>query len=301
MAAETLSSMFAAPFQITGTLTITVTDDANPGGVVRSFSGGSLWYRTFLALRTGAAGTSDDPVELLTQTTNVVKGGGSLWSFTLLANGLVRANYTGTSVNGQIAWTTSTSLRNQLGFTGTLSFGHSGSEHVDATYLPNHCAFAYRRDRDTGWQERMPHGVFTRMGSGRMYGFTSGLGGMRRSFDLSAHPYDWSTRQANGMNATPAFDDEANWNIPNADFGSVPNGWSLRQFFQGVAAGSQRIGVALGNFQALAGGSDLLFHDCFLSAAGSTGEAKTEPFSPRASLLYTRKGVELEWFGKSTR
>lgn len=298
-------SAMAQPYTLTGPYTCTVKDDASVGGRTVTFNPGGtpLAYRTFLAKQVGAAGTKSDPVELLADVAAQLNlaAGGTLWGVVMQSTGLVRLQYLGMSVNGEIHWTSSSAvtIRNQLGHTADVVLAPGGAAYVDAAYLPNHFVLAGYLANDAGWHARMPRFAGSRTDYGVAYGTSNGAPGMRRKFDLAGHPIDAATRASLGMYSTPAFDDRANWAALNNAVGLTPTGWSVRQFMD--SAPGQRLGVALGTFQALVSGAQLDFDDANLSVEASQGEDRTLAFIRGYAGKYTWRDVELEWLAKSTR
>lgn len=250
-------SLFALPVQWTGgPYAANVTDTGGVLRVVNLIGSGTLWTRTFLAPTSG--GTSEAaPTDLLRYVQaalNAAPGSGSDWVVELTTSGLVRVYYFGTGT-GAIVWTTSTAIRNALGFTGNLSIPTGTS--VTATRHPAFCWLPFSLEGDPGWQPEPSLLVSAKLSTGQEVVWSEGTQELERSMRARFCPATEAIRIARGVYGTPYYppaDEPTRWTAPSIVPSAVAaSGWTVHETLS-VAPGL-RIAMALYDLQQLVAGT----------------------------------------------
>ena len=305
MATPALSSLFAQTFQTSASLDVKASDSFSS---LRTISVAAAYYRLFLA---GSAwtGTATQPKDLLRtfQAALNLGVGGTFWTVTLTAAGLVRITYAGGTGAASITWS-SAALRNLLGFTGgTATFAAPGA-FADGALQPLFCAFSHNARRGSTGRVHVPRKVaLATTDDGRQYGRAARRAGMKVIVDLATHPTDTAAKTA--LNATATVtqatvvwpDDDARIQLPvNAPADTLAGPWSLVDFFNTVP-GSASVGVALGTLPALVAGSSTAFWDMSIADSTLTAEDALEPSRPGFALLQNWKRVVLRLYAVRSR
>jgi hypothetical protein len=201
-----LTTLLAAPFRITATQSIGVTDQHS----TRVVTIAAQWYRTYLASASGT-GTEASPREWLDYLADQINAGTSAtrWSVTLTSAGLVLIAYSGTGT-GTITWdgtsSTSTMVRNLCGFDANVSVTSAPAVvTATGTYHPTRCAFAFARPDDTGWMPTPAAMVAVTHGDGSVDALTDYRQIVRREFTVRFIPNTWADRSSGGATGTPAM------------------------------------------------------------------------------------------------
>lgn len=246
-------SLFALPVRWTGgPFAANVTDS---GGVLRSVNligSSTLWTRTYLAPSTG--GTSETaPTDLLRYVEaalNAAPGSGTDWSISLTAAGLVSLYYGG-SGTGAIVWTTSTAIRNALGFTGNVSIATGTS--VTATRHPAFCWLPYSLEGDPGWQPEPSLLVSSKLSTGQEIVWSEGTQELERMMRARFCPATEAIRISRNVYGTPYYppaDEPTRWTVPSIVPTAVAStGWTVHETLS-VAPGL-RVAMALYDLQQL--------------------------------------------------
>jgi len=288
---ETLSYLLAQAVTLTAQ-TVSVTDSAGTNN--RTVSAGT--YRVYLA-KSGAAGTADDPKDVLATLQTALNG--ARWSVSLRSSGLVRITYLGTST-GSISWGGASSLRNLLGFDADIS-GLATNGYAEGAYLPTHCIFGGAARNDTGWKTRASRVAASRMPTGRVYGWTDGLATVTRSLDLRLLPKDWTLRatvaSSSSFPGTPAYGLAARLTNPaSGEPGQAPP-WGAAETIATAA------GLSCGftdQLDALLAGSTSTFDHVYLTPNGLTS-AEVVLSEPGWDARRDLAGVELSLFAQESR
>jgi hypothetical protein len=265
--AETITTVLAQPFELSGNYLVTVYDQVAPGGTLANIiaSADAGTFRTWLA-PSGGTGSAASPRSLTARVRANL--GSPLWNVT--ATGRIIANLLGfTSDVGPLA-------------TGTTQTGD---------YQPTHCAFLYGRTNSTGWQGVPGPMAYAEMPRGEVYGDELGVGRMRTTFDAMGLPTDAAARTALGSVCTQMFPAESRWIEPSATPAvALTPGWSLHEFVR--TAGGKRLGVALGTWPQIVAGTTTAYH-----AANFTAECLAAASAQR--LTESGNRLRTDWSGLS--
>ncbi len=272
--------------------TVSVTDSAGTNN--RTVAAGT--YRVYLA-KSGAAGTADDPKDVLATFQAALNG--ARWSVSLRASGLVRVTYLGTST-GSITWGSATTLRNLLGFDADVS-NLATNGYAEGAYLPTHCVFASAAQNDSGWKAKASRVAVSRLPSGRTYGWTDGLAPLTRSLDLRLLPKDWTLRatvaSSSSFPGTPAYGLATRLTNPgNGEPGQAPP-WGAAETIATAA------GLSCGftdQLDALLAGTTSTFDHVYLTPNGLTS-AEVVLSEPGWDARRDLAGVELSLFAQESR
>lgn len=253
MMAKNPHSLFSLPVKWTGgPYAANVTDGGGTLRAVNLIPSGTLWTRTYLAPTSG--GTSEtSPTDLLRYVEarlNAAPGTGSEWSVSLTAAGLIQIAYSG-SGTGDIFWTTSTAVRNALGFTGNLSLA-SGASAL-ATHHPAFCWLPYSLEGDPGWQPEPSMLVSSKLSTGQEVVWSEGTQELERAMRARFCPSTEAVRIARGVYGTPYYppaDEPTRWTLPSIVPSAVAaSGWTVHETLS-VAPGL-RTAMALYDLQSL--------------------------------------------------
>jgi hypothetical protein len=290
---EVLDSLLAQCFQVTGNVSWTITDQ---GGVARSatIQSASKYYRVFLAEKSETAGTNLAPIELLNKITTAINA--SYWLVSLTTTGLVRFKYLGTGT-GTI--TLDAVLATILGMSSLTVGPLATNATFDGTYQPTHCVFCSCLSGDTGWRRVAPKGIYGVMPNGSVFGFSSYLGGQKRTFSIDYLPKDQTTKTTLNTNnptdltySTPALPATSRYktSITSEPAQSAP--WSLLDTINNQV--DQTLGVCFGNLQALiASTAGNTFDVCFISPETLQKSENVCVTVPMLETFYSLKDCEL--------
>lgn len=245
-------SMFALPVQWTaGPYAATVTDGGGSGRTVNLIPATALWTRTYLAPSTG--GTSEtSPTDLLRYVAARLNASPGLneWTVTLNASGLVEIGYSG-SGTGQISWSSSTAVRNALGFTGTVTL--STNTIATATHHPAFCWLPYSLEGDPGWQPEPSLLVSSKLSTGQEVVWSEGTQELERAMRARFCPATEAIRISRNVYGTPYYppaDEPTRWTAPSIVPTAVAStGWTVHETLS-VAPGL-RVAMALYDLQQL--------------------------------------------------
>lgn len=267
--------------------------------------------RMFLATVAGSpngvnAGTAADPDEWIRghlQRKLNNNDGLSLWTCALQADGRLKISYGGTGT-GQIQWDGSggTSLipRYLAGFDANVSL--AAGTNVTGTYQVSRAAFVVSGRANTeGWTVLPKRSAIGETDDGLAAAITASRTRRVYTADWRFAPYDWATRQANSYTGTPYQPTTtARWTAQSAtpSTADVPP-WSLVDFF-GSCHG-QRVGLALGNFQALVAGSASAFYTGTLGKATLQSDAVFAPSERDNEARYDARGVTFRYASHAAR
>lgn len=259
---ESIGYLFAQAFRLTGAVTCTTDDDRGGGATDRTLAAG--WYRTFLCPAAGA-GTETDPAELLLALETAL--GAAKWRVRLVASGLVRISYLGSSTG---TLTLPSPLAALLGHTSPVAL--SANSSIDGTYLPTHCVFAAACDPDGGWIDEPGRFAGAALPTGAVYGWHDGRNMLRRRAGFTALPKTWALRTSLGAAGTPAYPVSARVQSPATNEPAQAAPWSVLDT-QATAAGLQ-CAVTWGDFEALVAGTVTDYDVVYLAPEQFTAGAR---------------------------
>lgn len=258
---ESLGYLLAQTYQIASSATCTTTDDRG-GPTDRVVAAG--YYRTFLAPSTGA-GTATDPAELLLAIETAL--GASKWRVRLVASGLVRISYLGSSTG---TLTLPSPLAALLGHTSPVVLNANAS--LDGTYLPTHCVFAAACDPDGGWLDGPARFAGAALPTGAVYGWSDGRAMLRRQAAFTALPKTWAFRTSLGASGTPAFPAMTRALSPITSEPAQAAPWSALDTHS-TALGVQ-CAITWGDLEALIGGTATTYDLVYLAPEHATAGAR---------------------------
>jgi hypothetical protein len=258
--AEPPAYLLAQAYELTAQVPKTTDDRGGPTN--RTLAAG--WYRTFLALTSGAAGTAVEPKELLTYLSAAL--GATKWTVRLTAAGFVEIAYTGTGT-GEIDLSPCTTLRALLGFTGNIGPLASGAAQI-ASYLPTHCLFAYVVEGDGAWVETPGRVAAAELPTGRVYAWDDGLNSWHRLAVWSKLPRDWTARTALASGSSPAYGlASRRLDSGNGEPGQTPP-WGANDTL--ATSQGRQCGVCWGTLAALVAGTTDAYELVYMAPATRT-------------------------------
>lgn len=293
------SSCIAQGYQLTGPYTCTVTDPTGTGRSVSfSPSGVAKWYRTFLAPSSGNDGTEEKPYSLLTHITGQL---GGWWAWSITDTGYVKLVYhAGAGSNGSITWGSSaTPIAFLLGFANASGAvvnipSTAPGGIIYAPYQPTGLAYFVARHEATGWRSRGAAVSASLAENGRVRGRTDRHRLYTQSFTGRLHPRTIEEIVEHGSHATPLLPPDQLVTRAHQPSGplSVAPPWSLDEFF--ATCVDRRLGLALGNFQALVAGTQTRYEvGYFLPNTLRMPDTAQNKTDPQWKAFYDVQGIGL--------
>jgi hypothetical protein len=277
---------------------VSVTDSHSTRSVSVGTAATTTYWRTAFGLSGATGSTEASPKSLVNalQTALNAAPGSAFWTVTVTAGGYVKITYNGGAGAASITFTAA-EVRNQLGFTGNLTFSAPAASQTASHQIPS-AILSIARVNDT---EFSPEPMARAVGAtedGKVYGWVNTSRRMLRKFDLRFHPLDATAKTSLSASGTPYRSaTKSRWLAPSADFGQTPP-WTLLDFFG--AAGGTRLAGFFGNFQDAIAGTVTTYDAVYLTPDSLEERRPAKPSLATWNQRFDWNGVEVSFVAEET-